>query len=56
MNKRDGNIVAFLMELEYLDVEKPVRIILQMSTGSNYAAGRDRIPLGLRQLWKTRRA
>lgn len=23
MNKRDGNVVAFLMELEYLDVEKP---------------------------------
>lgn len=23
MNKRDGNVVAFLMEMEYLDVEKP---------------------------------
>ncbi len=23
MNKRDGNIVAFLMDLEYMDVEKP---------------------------------
>ena len=41
MNKRDGNIVAFLMEMEYLDVEKPADYSAD-GTGSNYEqAGKD---------------
>ena len=41
MNKRDGNIVAFLMEMEYLDVEKPADYSTD-GTGSNYEqAGKD---------------
>ena len=41
MNKRDGNIVAFLMELEYLDVEKPSGYSPE-ETGSKYTqAGKD---------------
>ena len=41
MNKRDGNIVAFLMEMEYLDVEKPSDYSAD-GTGSNYEqAGKD---------------
>ena len=35
MNKRDGNIVAFLMELEYMDVEKPSGYSPE-ETGSKY--------------------
>ena len=41
MNKRDGNIVAFLMELEYMDVEKPSGYSPE-ETGSKYTqAGQD---------------
>lgn len=41
MNKRDGNIVAFLMELEYMDVEKPSEYSPE-ETGSKYTqAGQD---------------
>ena len=41
MNKRDGTIVAFLMEMEYLDVEKPADYSPD-GTGSNYEqAGQD---------------
>ena len=40
-NKSDGNIVAFLMEMEYLDVEKPADYSAD-GTGSNYEqAGKD---------------
>lgn len=38
MNKRDGNVVAFLMEMEYLNVEKPMNYSVQ-ETGESYQAG-----------------
>ena len=54
MNKRDGNIVAFLMELEYMDVEKRQDILRRRPAVSIHRQGQ--IPQAYGQPWKIRRA